>query len=93
MGINSQGYVSIAELIAYTPTIISAIIVNKRHGFTRASGWIYTIILCAFRIAGAILQLFTYSDQSRGIVMAALIVESIGITPLLLSTLGMLSRL
>ena len=87
------GYVSIAELIVYIPALIATAMVTSRHGAHRASGWIYIIILCAVRIAGAVCQLLTYHDKSEGLLKATLIMDSIGISPLLLATLGVLSRL
>lgn len=93
MALHAQGYVSIVELIVYIPALILAIMLCSRHGFTRASGWVYTIILCVVRIVGAICQLMTYTDHSDGLLKATLIIDSIGISPLLLATLGMLSRL
>jgi len=93
MAIHVAGYVSIAELILYIPTLVLALIACKRHGFHRASGWIYTVILCVLRIIGAICQLLTYTDHSTGLLQATSIIDSIGISPLLLATLGMLSRL
>lgn len=93
MTLSAAGYVSIAEIIVYIPALIAAIMVTSRHGLRRASGWIYTIILCAVRIAGAVCQLLTYHDSSTGLLKATLIMDSIGISPLLLATLGVLSRL
>jgi hypothetical protein len=93
MHIDSRGVVSIVELTVYLPAIIASGIVCSRHGFTRSSGWIYTFILCSVRIVGAVCQLVTYSDHSSGLIKAVLIIDSIGISPLLLATLGMLSRL
>ncbi|KAF7563754.1 hypothetical protein G7046_g402 [Stylonectria norvegica] len=92
MTLSSRGYVSIAELIVYIPAIILSAILCSRHGFTRASGWVYTLILCLVRIVGAVCQLMTYSNHSSGLEKTTLIVDSIGISPLLLATLGMLSR-
>lgn len=92
MHIHGEGYVSIVELIVYIPSLILAIILCCRHGFTRASGWVYTVVLCIARIAGAICQLLTYSNDSTSLLQATLIIDSIGLSPLLLATLGMLSR-
>jgi hypothetical protein len=49
--------------------------------------------VCIVRIAGAICQLLTYSNSSTGLLEATLIIDAIGLSPLLLATLGMLSRL
>lgn len=93
MTINARGVVSIVEVIVYIPALVAAFIVCSRHGFNRASGWIYTIILCLVRVVGGICQLLTYSNHSSGLIQATIIIDSIGISPLLLATLGMLSRL
>lgn len=92
MGFGSRGILSVVELVVYVPTFIIAIIICSRHGFARASGWIYTVILCLVRIVAAVCQLLTYTDHSTGLLKATLIIDSIGISPLLLATLGMLSR-
>ena len=89
---NSAGGVSVFELLIYFPALIVAAIVCSRHGFGRASGWVFTLILCLVRIIGACCQLATYSGESTGLIEAIIILESVGISPLLLATLGLLSR-
>jgi hypothetical protein len=92
MKFNSRGGVSILELFIYFPSLIVAFIICSRHGFNRSSGWIFTLILCLIRIIGACCQLATYHDQSSGLLETAFILDSVGISPLLLATLGLLSR-
>ncbi|KAK5716597.1 hypothetical protein LTR15_009488 [Elasticomyces elasticus] len=92
MTFDGAGGVSVVELIVYFPALVIAIFVCSRHGFGRSSGWIYTMILCLVRIVGACCQLATYKSQSTGLLEADLILESVGISPLLLATLGLLSR-
>ncbi|KAK5996315.1 hypothetical protein PT974_03070 [Cladobotryum mycophilum] len=92
MVLGHQGYVSIAELVVYIPCLMLAGLICFRHGVHRASGWIYTLMLCLVRIIGAICQLLTYSNHSSGLFEATLILDSVGLSPLLLATLGMLSR-
>ena len=93
MTIDARGWVAVAELIVFIPCAIASFIICRRHGFTRASGWVYTLILCIIRIAGSICQLLTYSDESTGLITAVVILDSVGLSPLLFATLGMLSRL
>ncbi len=93
MKLDSAGAVAIVELIVFIPALIASIIVCARHGFARSSGWIYTIVLCVVRIGGAICQLVARNNPSHGVISAALIFDSIGLSPLLLSTLGLISRL
>ena len=92
MKFNSRGGVSIFELIIYFPAIVIAAIVCSRHGFGRSSGWIFVLILCLVRIIGACCQLATYHSETKGLLEAVIILDSIGISPLLLATLGLLSR-
>jgi hypothetical protein len=92
MKFSSRGGVSIFELIFYLPAVVVAFIDCSRHGFSRSSGWVFTLVLCLVRIAGACCQLATYHSETTGLIEAIVILDSIGISPLLLATLGLLSR-
>ncbi|EED14728.1 conserved hypothetical protein [Talaromyces stipitatus ATCC 10500] len=94
MHLGTSSIIAIAELVVYIPAIILAFFVCARHSFSRSSGWYYTFTLCLIRIVGAVCQLLTLADTtSVGLVKAVLVLNHIGLTPLLLSTLGMLSRI
>ncbi|KAF2032367.1 hypothetical protein EK21DRAFT_110042 [Setomelanomma holmii] len=90
--VHARDVVAGVELAFYIPTSILAIIICVRHGFHRSSGWIFTLILCTVRIAGAICQFISHNNQSTGLITATIIIDSIGLSPLLLATLGILSR-
>ncbi|KAF2677625.1 hypothetical protein K458DRAFT_377896 [Lentithecium fluviatile CBS 122367] len=92
MGFTKQSGVSVLELILYFPALAVAAIVCKRHGFNRSSGFIFTLVLCIVRITGACCQLAMNHSSSKGLIEAVLILESVGLSPLLLATLGLLSR-
>jgi hypothetical protein len=92
MHLDEHGYVSVVELSIYIPCLILGFMVCRRHGFQRTSGWIFILILPAVRITGSICQLLTYSNPTEGLIKATLIFDSIGIAPLLLALLGILSR-
>lgn len=55
--------------------------------------WYYTFSLCLIRIIGAVCQLLTLTDHSVGLLEAVLVFNHIGLSSLLLATLGMLSRM
>ncbi|KAJ6780287.1 hypothetical protein PWT90_07527 [Aphanocladium album] len=93
MKLDSAGYVSIVEIVVFIPALIASIIVCARHGFNQSGGWIYTSLLSIVRIGGVICQLISYNSPSRGVIIAAVIFDSIGLSPLLLSSLGLLSRM
>ncbi|KAL3710265.1 hypothetical protein TMatcc_004057 [Talaromyces marneffei ATCC 18224] len=93
MAIDANQIVSVVEIVVYVPALLLSLIVCNRHGFSRSSGWYYTFTLSLIRIIGDVLLLLTYSNTSTGLLIAAVIFDHIGLTPLLLATLGMLSRL
>jgi len=92
MGLSKQNGVSILELVIYFPLLVGAAVVCKRHGFGRSSGFIFTLILCLVRIVGACCELATIESDSKGLIETYLILQSVGLSPLLLATLGLLSR-
>ncbi|KAF2878594.1 hypothetical protein BDV95DRAFT_557884 [Massariosphaeria phaeospora] len=89
---HARDVVASIELAVYIPAAITAVIICAQHGFNRSSGWIYTLILCIVRIAGAVCQFLSRQDHSNGLIEAKIIIDSIGLSPLLLATLGLLSR-
>lgn len=93
MTIGPAGALAVFEVIVYTPALVAALVVCSRHGWRRASGWFYTIFLCIVRIAGAVCQLvMSNSNPSDGLLKATIILDSIGLSPLLFATLGVISR-
>ncbi|KAH8894487.1 hypothetical protein GQ53DRAFT_683131, partial [Thozetella sp. PMI_491] len=93
MQLDGRGGVSIAELAIYSPLLVFALFVCRRHGFRRSSGWIFIVILCIIRILGSTLYLIASSSPSPGLYQAVFTLDSMGISPLLFATLGLLSRL
>jgi hypothetical protein len=93
MGFNARDIVAVIELIFFIPTAILAAIVCARLGFKRSSGWIYTLLLCVVRIAGAVCQFLSRTDHSTGLIKTSIIIDTIGLSPLLLATLAILHRL
>ena len=91
--LHARDIIAIVELIFYIPFAVLAIIACIRHGFSRSSGWIYTVLLCVLRIAGAVCQFLLHKNHSTGLITASIIIDSVGLSPLLLATLGILNRL
>ncbi|KAJ6103639.1 hypothetical protein N7486_003861 [Penicillium sp. IBT 16267x] len=87
-------HIAIAELVIYIPVTLLAIFVVFRHGFHKQLGWIYLCIFGIIRIAGAIMEILsTKTPDNENDKEWALILQSIGLSPLLLSTLGLLKRI
>ena len=92
--INYRGGVSIAEIAVYSPALVIAAYLAIRHGFGRSSGWLYLIIFALARIIGAAMQLATLASPSNiSLYTGYAILQNIGLSPLMLATLGLLSRL
>jgi len=92
MAWHGRDTIALIELIFFSPCLLLSAFVCFRHGFSRSSGWFYTLVLCLIQIIGGICQFVTHSNQSAGLLQTILILDSIGLAPLLLATLGMLSR-
>ncbi|KAI2840035.1 hypothetical protein CBS12448_10649 [Aspergillus niger] len=90
--VTAQG-VAIAELIVYIPISLVTLFVVLRHGFHRQLGWIYLFIFSGVRIAGAVMEILseTHPDNTTDLEWA-IILQSVGLSPLLLSSLGLLKR-
>lgn len=86
--------IAIAEIVYYTPALGIAIWLSIRHGFRRSSGWIYLLLFSTVRIVGASLQIAatTTSPPNMSLYIGAATLQTIGLTPLILTLLGLLGR-
>lgn len=92
--ISTPEAIAIAELSVYSPILLLTFIIVFRHGFKRQSGWIYLAIFCIVRIAGAALKILSAEHpQSIDDAEWAVILQSVGLSPLLLATFGLLKRI
>ncbi|KAF6233117.1 hypothetical protein HO173_008661 [Letharia columbiana] len=84
----------IAELAIYLPLLSLTLFVVFRHGIHRQSGWIYLAIFCLIRIIGAALGIAAEKKPSKVSDLEwSAILGSVGISPLLLASLGLLKRI
>lgn len=86
--------IAIFKLIYYSPALLASIYAVHKHGFSRGSGWIFLTIFSVIRIIGAGAQLATINNSHPDTAETiALITAVLGLSPLLLSTLGILARM
>ncbi|KAL6885800.1 hypothetical protein GGI43DRAFT_431968 [Trichoderma evansii] len=83
---------AIWELVYYVVTLICSIFVSFRHGLARSSGWIFLTIFSIIRVIGCSAQIATIAATSDTPETVATIAGFLGLSPLLLATLGILSR-
>ena len=95
MTLSDPNILAVIEIAAYTPILLFVAIVIFRLNFdTGFRVWTSLAILCALRIAGSGLQLATINNPtSTALFEWAAILSSIGLSPLFLATIGVLSRL
>jgi hypothetical protein len=85
--------IAIVELIVYIPAFLTTLAVLFKHGFQKQLGWIYLLIFTIVRIAGAVFEVLHNSNKSNSTYTEwALILQSVGISPLLLASFGLLKR-
>jgi hypothetical protein len=94
MSINYRDGIAIGEVVVYSPALAIALLLAIRHGFNRSSGWLFLIIFALARIIGACFQLATINDPDNiSLYVGAAILQTIGLSPLELTSLGLLSRI
>ncbi|RDL39713.1 Uncharacterized protein BP5553_04053 [Venustampulla echinocandica] len=85
---------AIFEIAAYVPCLIVAVFLLVRHGFGRSAGWYFLVAFSLSRIIGGSLELATINDPTNiGLYTGSAILTNVGFSPLMLATLGLLSRL
>jgi len=93
MTVSYSDGVSIAFIVLYTPILPIAFYLAFRLGFSRSSGWIFLVVFALARIIGFAFQLATISNPSNiQLYEGYAILINIGLSPLMLATLGLLSH-
>lgn len=92
MTITFRDAVAIVQVVAFIPILAFGIVLAMRHGFAKSSGWVLLITFSICRLVGAICQLIAISHPSTGVYTASIVCISIGLSPLALVCLGLLTR-
>lgn len=92
--VDSKEALAIAQLAVYIPVLICTIFIIFRHGFNKQVGWRFLGILCLVRIVGSCFEIAAihHPDNETDVKWSA-ILQSVGVSPLLLTALGLLKRL
>ena len=93
MAINYQDGIAILQLIIYIPCLFVAVLLTFRHGLRKSSSWYFITFFTLIRIVGACCLLATISwPRNIGLHTTAIICSAIGLSPLILTCVGLLSR-
>lgn len=88
---NSTEGLALAEIIFYAIATIPAFYCFAKHGKHGLLGWLYVILMCALRLVGNSMAYHAMSTTGQPNV-AASIINGIGLSPLLMASLGLLSE-
>ncbi|KAI9727156.1 MAG: hypothetical protein M1828_007357 [Chrysothrix sp. TS-e1954] len=92
--ITYRGGVSIPELVIYVPALLIAVLLSIRHGFTHASGWRFLVVFALARILSSSFALALLSDLTNvSLNIGYSILINIALSPLLLTSFGLVSRI
>jgi hypothetical protein len=92
MALAYRAIISIVQLVFFVPAFGFGIVLALRHGFGKSSGWYFLMALSLLRTVGAVCEIIATKDYSVGVYTTAIICNSIGLAPLTLLCLGLLSR-
>lgn len=85
--------IAIYQLVFYAPALVFSIFVAGKHGAMKSSGWVLLTIFCIIRIVGASARIATItSPTTSNAYTVALICSVLGLSPLLMASLGLISR-
>ncbi|KAJ6784735.1 hypothetical protein PWT90_08567 [Aphanocladium album] len=82
-----------AQIALYVVFLAGAVVLCLKHGFRKSAGWRYLLVLGLVRIIGSALRLATLSSPTdQGLYVGWMVLNGLGLGPLILMLLGLLSR-
>ena len=86
--------IAILQLVIFAPCMILSLFLWIKHGLkAKPRCWRYIFILATLRVGGSICQLLQRSVKSEGVIVATLLFDLIGISPLSLACIGQVERM
>jgi len=95
MALDTRGEISAFVIAIYVPILIVSFLVAYRHGFSRRAGWVLLVVLSIIRIIGGSMHIAAEETRpiSTGLFIGYTILESVGVSPLLVATVGFLGTI
>lgn len=92
MGLSAFEILDIVELIFFVPALLASGYVVYKHGHGRRLGWRFLVMICLFRLIGAICSLISVHHPSSGLTIAYDVMNSFGLSAVIYTALGLLNR-
>ncbi len=84
---------AVAQIILYSVFLVGAVVLCLKHGFLKSAGWRYLLVLALVRLVGNALRLATLAAPTdQNLYVGWLVLNGLGLGPLILMLLGLLSR-
>lgn len=83
-----MGAIEDAQLAVFATVLLPSLYILYKHGKRGFLGWLYVHLFCVIRVVGS--AMLIYFESKGEINETALIVSSLGLSPLLLSSVGLL---
>lgn len=92
MALDTQGILAAVTIAMYVPFLLVSIKLASKYGMSRSDGWILLLIFCIMRVLGGSLLVAAeeVSPVNIGLYIGGYALESSGLSPLLVCTLGLL---
>lgn len=91
--LHGQESIAIGELVVYPLVLVAILFVLARHGLKREAGFFFLASFSIVRIIGAGFQIAAIKNPSQSNITAATILQSLGLSPLIMSSLALLKRM
>jgi len=90
--LDDHGRLAVATAVFYMPYLLISLLLTLRHGFGRSAGWVFLLIFSTVRIVGGAMLVAAelVTPLNDDLYIGAIILESVGLAPLLLCTLAFL---
>lgn len=85
--------IAIGQLVVYPLVLIALILVLARHGLSRQAGFFLLASFCIIRITGCGFEIAAVKKPSQSNITTATILQSLGLSPLLMSSSALLKRM
>ncbi|OAL35837.1 hypothetical protein AYO20_04987 [Fonsecaea nubica] len=92
MGVSAFEILDILELIYFTPALIASAYIVYKHGHHKRLGWRFLVMICLFRLIGAITSLIDVKHPSSGLTITYDVMTSFGLSAILSTALALLDR-
>ncbi|OAP58499.1 hypothetical protein AYL99_07589 [Fonsecaea erecta] len=92
MGLSAFEILDILELIFFVPALVASAYVVYKQGYRSRLGWRLLVMICLFRLIGAITSLVAVRHPSSGLTITYDVMNSFGLSAIISTALALLDR-